>query len=218
MQELLKPFLEKLIEYIDNNNYFQVSFIILGIIFLFIGLGYFLSWFFQIRKLKKENEKLNWESKEKELTLLEKLQRKRNDYVKDTILIQLSVKLCIDSLVNQNEVELKKNRDELIDIYFNELVPKFTEYIEVCEIYYKGDTKKIYNCIIDEALPFFETTEMFIEAVNNQNIISILQVENVTLKKFTINPVIKFVKNYTRFYNFEIKKKLNAHLSVITLS
>jgi hypothetical protein len=148
MEDILKPFLEKLIEYIDKGNYRPVSLIIIGLILSFMGVGYLLSWYFQIRKLKRENEKLNWESKEKELTLLEKMQSKRNNYVELTILIQLSVKFCINALLTQNKNDLDKNREELIDIYFNDLVQKFTEYIEVCEIFYKGDQKKFITALL----------------------------------------------------------------------
>jgi len=149
LTEIIKPFLSKVITYIDTNNYWAASIIIICIVSLFIGLGYILSWALQRKKVKREIDKISLESKEKTIILLEKLQAKRVKYIEQTILIQLSVKLCIDALISNDVTALKQDRDELIDLYFNELSAKFVEYVEVGEIFYDGDRNKIIPFIID---------------------------------------------------------------------
>lgn len=213
--ELIKPLLEEIIAYIDANNYWAAYGSIIGFVVILVIIGYSVSWILSKKKLQKEIEKLSVESKEKLITLLEKLQEKRNEYIRQSEYIQLSVKLCTESLINQNKTSLEKNRDELIDLFFNELINDFVQYIEVCEIFYKGEKHKITACIIDDILPFFETTKTFMSVVNNKNILSVLEKEGVKLKKFSLNPVIRFTSDNISFYQLILRHKIKRVINDI---
>lgn len=217
LEILIKPLLEKILSYIDTNDYWAAYAYIIGFVVLFLAIGCCISWILQKQKLKREIEKINLESKEKAVNLLKQLQEKRNKYIEQTILIQLSVKSCTEALLNKEESTLKQNRDELIDLFFNELVACFIEYIEVCDIFYRGERKKIIACIVDEILPFLQTTKMFLEVVNNQNILTVLDEQKAHLKKFTLNPVLRFVKDNLRFYQFLLKFRYNNEMKKIEL-
>jgi hypothetical protein len=214
-KDILKPFLERLIKEIDAHNYWTVSFYIIGSVLVCIAVGYIISWFLQIRKLKSENDNLKLDSKGKQLALLETVQLKRKLYVDNSILIQLSVKLCLDAVINRDVAGLRTNRDELIDIYFNQLVPSFTDYTEVCEIFYKEERGKILNCIKDEIFPFMETTIICINTINHQQILSALGAEKFLLQRFSINPILTYTKNNIRIYRFPTRRKYKKLLKQI---
>lgn len=215
LKTIIKPFLDKFIEHIDANNIWWAYGYLAGTVVVIFGLGYCLAWYLQNKKLQREVEKIGLESKEKATSLLKTLQEKRNTYNDQAILIQLSVKLCIESLSKQDEGGLKKNRDELMDLFFNYLVKDFVEYLEVCEVFYSGWQKKINASIEDEVLPFLQTIQVFQDTVNNQNILGILEAEGSNLKKFTIMPILRFVDNNLRFYQIILRYKCKKQIKKI---
>ena len=218
--DVLRPFLENMIDNIDTENYGSVyTIVIVSIIALFL-IGYFVAWLQGKKKLSKEIEKLGIESKEKRMLLLGKVHESRQEYVINTELIQLSVKLCIDAMQERNLTALAANRTELIDYYFNVLVNIFVKYIEICEIFYEGDRRKITACVLDEVFPFFETTIQFMSVVNNKVILSLLGKDEVKLKRYTLNPVIRFTGSSVFFYQIILRfrywrliKNVKQHIS-----
>lgn len=218
--DILRPFLENIIDKIDTENYGPVyTIVIVSIILLFL-IGYFVAWLQGKKKLSKEIEKLGIESKEKRMLLLDKVHERRQEYVINTELIQLSVKLCIDAMQERDIAALEANRAELIDYYFNVLVNVFVKYIEICEIFYEGDRRKITACVLDEVFPFFETTIQFMSVVNNNVILSLLDKDEVKLKRYTLNPVMRFTGTNVLFYqiilrfrNWRIIKDVKQHIN-----
>ena len=205
--EIIKPFLEYMINNIDTENYRSVYLILIGTIVVLFLIGYFIAWFMGKKKLSKEIEKLRIESKEKRMLLLDKVHESRQEYAINTELIQLSVTLCINAMQSRDIEKLQANRTELIDFYFNDLVNIFVKYIEVCEIFYEGERRKISACIVDEVFPFFDTTIQFMSVVNNEGILALLDSSEVKLKRFTLNPVIRFASKNILLYQILLRYK-----------
>jgi len=203
----LKPGLERLVNYIDTNNYWTVSFYTLGPIVISVVFGYVLSWFLQQRKLKKEIEKITIESKEKTFHLLASIQEMRKKCTEQTMLISLSVKSCIEAINDNDIIALQKNRDELIGLFFNKLIPLYVDYLEICCVYYRGDRKGILDCLQNEIFPLLQVTSRLFEEINNESILQALGAEKIKLKKYTLSPILRILEDNVRFYQFSLKKK-----------
>ena len=209
LELFIKPGLEKLIKYIDAHDYWLAYGYILAVSVSVFGLGCFVTWLLQRKKLQREIEKISLESKEKAAGILKQLHEKRNTYLNQVILIQLSVKLCIDALVSRDAVLLKKNRDELLDMYFNDTIKSFVEYLELCDIFYNGWQKKINACIEDEVIPFLETTKTLMDTANNAMILDVLSEQKALVKQFSCKPITRFATNNLKFYQLILRYKFN---------
>lgn len=213
--DLLKPFLEEIIKNIDSKQYGIVTLYIAAIIIILISIGYIISFILNKKKVKKEIEKLSVEAKAKQISLLETLQTKRATYHKQLELLQLSVKLCIESLEQGEATTLKQNREELIDLFYNKLFNNFVEYIEVSEIFYKGEQQRLNSYIYDEILPFLDTVSDFQQTINFSVTLSILKTDAVKIQRFTLRPIIRFTKAHTPFYNLILKHNIKKTLGNI---
>lgn len=65
LKDLIKPLLSKIIDHIDKNEYWIAYGITIGILLLFIFIGFLFSWFINRKKIKKEIDKIQIETKEK---------------------------------------------------------------------------------------------------------------------------------------------------------
>lgn len=204
MEEFLKPFLQKLIELIDKGQYWTVSFYILGIIAVCVGLGYIISWWLNQRKIQSEIQKLNIEVKEKKLSILKQVQVARRDYINKGQYAQLATKEMIEAFVSNDRQKIKKTRDQLIDFYFNELLTSYENYLEITEVYFEADKKKILTFIKDEVFELFKTTLLMLNTINSQPVLSATGDQKYILNKTTLRPSFRYIDENTGLLNIRV--------------
>ena len=197
LQTLIKPLLEKIIEYIDKNEYWFAYGTIISILLLFVIIGFLFSWFLNRKKLQKEIDKIQIETKEKKVHLLEKLQKLRTNFIENSKTLSIAIRLVIDSIKKQDIEGLRNNRDELQTLFFNDFVNSFTEYME---IYNEVYPTKGLEFIDDEIMPFLNTVITFKESINNIHILQLLDIDPLEIELYSFNQVKRFLKNNIPYY------------------
>lgn len=213
LKDLLKPLLIKIIKYIDKNEYWYAYGITIAIIFFFMLVGFLLSWFINRKKIKKEIDKIQIETKEKKVLLIEKAQSLRKKFVDNSKLLSLSIRLNIDSIINQDIDSLRNNRDELQTLFFNDFINSFTDYME---IYNEIHPDKSLEFIDDEMIPYLETIMIFKNTINNENILQQLDADELVIEPYSFNQIRRFIKNNIPFYRFLKKHLISQKLKEIT--
>lgn len=213
LKDLVKPLLIKIIEYIDKNEYWYAYGITIAILLLFILIGFLFSWFINRQKIKKEIDKIQIETKEKKVLLIEKAQSLRKKFVDNSKLLSLSIRLNIDSIINQDINSLRNNRDELQTLFFNDFINSFTDYMEIYNEIYPN---KSLEFIDDEMTPYLETIIMFKDTVNNENILQQLDTDELVIESYSFNQIIRFIKNNIPFYRFFKKHLISKKVKEIT--
>jgi len=213
LQTLIKPLLEKIIEYIDKNEYWFAYGTIISILLLFVIIGFLFSWFLNRKKLQKEIDKIQIETKEKKVHLLEKLQKLRTNFIENSKTLSIAIRLVIDSIKKQDIEGLRNNRDELQTLFFNDFVNSFTEYME---IYNEVYPTKGLEFIDDEIMPFLNTVITFKESINNRHILQLLEINPLEIELYSFNQVKRFLKNNIPYYRLYKKYLINKTLKEIT--
>lgn len=210
IKELLKPLLEKLIAYIDKNNYWPIYAILL-LPFIFAGV---VGWWMGTRKVRSEIRNLNVETQGKKAELLSKVQECRQNFKENAELLGLSIQEIINALQQKDAALIEKNRIGLATLFFNELLPSFDAYMEHTEVYLDIDgSKKERMCFIDdEIFRLFRFTENFLASVNNPKILSFIGRQKITISKETLNATTRFIKKNVNKIDFGRKKRLKEYL------
>lgn len=213
LKDLVKPLLAKIIEYIDKNEYWYAYGTTIAILLLFIFIGFLFSWFINRKKIKKEIDKIQIETKEKKVSLIEKAQSLRKKFIDNSKLLSLSIRLNINSIINQDIDSLRSNRDELQTLFFNDFINSFTDYME---IYNEICPDKSLEFIDDEMIPYLDTIIMFENTVNNENILQQLDTDKLVIELYSFNQIARFIKNNIPFYRFFKKYLINKKVKEIT--
>jgi len=213
LKDLIKPLLAKIIEYIDKNEYWYAYGITIAILLFFIFIGFLLSWFINRKKIKKEIDKIQIETKEKKVLLIEKAQALRKKFIDNSKLLSLSIRLNIDSIINQDIDSLRNNRDELQTLFFNDFINSFTDYMEIHNEIYPD---KALEFVDDEMVPYLETVIMFKDTINNENILQQLNITELVIEPYSFNQINRFIKNNIPSYRFYKKYLTNQKIKKIT--
>jgi hypothetical protein len=213
LQDLVKPLLIKIIEYIDNNEYWYAYGTTIAILLFFILIGYLFSWFINRKKIRKEIDKIQIETKEKKVLLIEKVQSLRKNFVDNSKLLSLSIRLNIDSIISRDIDSLRNNRDELQTLFFNDFINSFTNYMEIYNEIYPD---RFLEFIDDEMTPYLETVIMFKDTVNNRNILQQLDIDELVVEPYSFNQITRFIKNNIHFYRFYKRYLISKKIKEIT--
>lgn len=216
--DFFKPAIEKTIAFIEANNLWSIYIILVFIILISFGLGYVASWIISQRKLKAETKKIDIDSQKEKLSILEKIQNYRSEFIQNSELITILAQEIIDSLKNKDLSRLESAYEEFNNFFFNTLLVSFFHYLESIEIYFNNDRKKRLFFIDDEIFRLYKTINLFLKTVNNNTILKLLQKNEVKISKETLNPTIRYVKNNTRFYDFKRRSTLKKYLSELEIN
>lgn len=203
---LLKPMVEKLNFYIDSNQYWKawiVSLALSGVIFI---LGYALRFAQEYQKGNTEIFKMKAEAKEKNFSNLEKLQLIRKKYLEESNLFQVSLSNLIESCNNKKIKSLTNSWNDAINLFFNNLMPSFEDYLEYCEVFNDGDTIKENSFIVDEIIPLLETILEVKKVFNNPFILGKINKPTIEINESTIKTSIRYAESKISLFN--IRKKL----------
>jgi hypothetical protein len=204
MKDLLIPFLEQLIKYINDKNYWAVTSYIFCIGGFFSLMGFLLSWILNRKKVQKEIEKLSVESKDKRIELLAKIQDLRNIYYENLLKAQKSTKLLIIEIDQNNLIGAETAWSNLKSTFFNDVLSSFEKYLETNEIYLEGNRKKEKHFIEDEIFNILNTSLIMLETINMPIVLRNLNKTTITLEENTLRPSFRYVDSYIRIYNLKI--------------
>lgn len=202
MESFLKPFLEHLIKYIDDNNYWAVTTYVFIVGGFFVLIGYLLSWVLNQRKVQKEIEKLSVESKEKRIALLAKVQDLRKAYYDNLLIAQTSTESLIIAISQNNISGADTAWTNLKTVFFNDVLSSFEKYIETNEIYLEGNRKKEKHFIEDEIFNILNTSIIMMRTINMPNVLTNLNKTAFTLERAALRPSFRYIDSFTRIYNF----------------
>jgi len=211
MDDLLKPFLQKLIDYINSGDYWSVVVYLILIFGSFTLFGFLSAWGLSQVKKKKEINKLNIEAKDGLMKLLNQVQKSREDYYNNFLIAQTSVKKLIQYYQNNNINDAKSEWEYLKIFFLNDLLYFFEIYLEKNEIYIKGDKLKEHNFIVNEIFNIFNSSKIMLDTLNNETILKSINQKPFILEKKTLIPAFQYVKNHTHFWNIKIRKEMKQY-------
>lgn len=206
-KNLIAPFAQKLLKLIEGENYTDAvlwSLLAGGIIFL---LGFAITWigiwiknYFEIGKTKAE-------IKDTKLKQIEKIQNARNKYVEESNLYQIAIEDLTKSLESKKSEGFGDLWDQSRDLFFNQLLTSFSNYVEYCEVMYEDQHKKRIVFISDEIMPFLETVKEFLDTMNHTVILRIANRPKIILYPTTVSAGVNYMDTNISFYYIRLKSK-----------
>ncbi|MFT8506869.1 hypothetical protein [Acetobacter sp.] len=209
---IVKPLLSGLLSDIEHGKITRVSLFLILFFIIPCVIGGLFTWAFSVIKKKREIENASEDLQKKRFENLEKFHLYRKNYKESVEFCQLSVRACISSISENNVNELIKNRDNLIDFFFNDLCGKFIEYMDASEIKYNTKYEKM-QFINSEIVSFINLCSIMIDSTNNPIILEKTKSDKCQISNSTVFPLVSYMKKSIPFYGikkrWEMKSKIN---------
>jgi len=191
MNEIKKKLSIKLIEFIDKNSLWDIALCLFVFTIVCMAAGAVTFWLWKRHKIKaetikllKETEKISLELVEKKLSFIQELQPYKDKYRNHFELLNLSLRATAEAALNKYIQELDANREETIRIFCTDLVPSFVDYSEIAMSINNREENKFF--LTNEVIPFLELAIKFIETVNMNFILSIVNKAKMNIRRETL--------------------------------
>lgn len=221
MDEIKKTLSIKLVEYIDKNSLWDIALSLFIFVLVCMAAGAFILWLWkrhkikaETRKILKETEKISLELVEKKLSFIKEIKPYREKYRNNFELLNLSLRATVESVANQNIQDLDANREETIRVFCTDLVPSFVDYSEIEMTINNRAENKFF--LTNEVLPFLQLSIKFINTVNIDFIINLVQKSKMNIRSETLKSLYHIIEPnmsvlwITYQYNYrKLKKELH---------
>jgi len=187
---------KKVIQFISENGLWEIMVYLSLIILLLLGIGTCIGWLLkelkaqaEIKKNITESQKNAIETAGKRLDLLERTYEYRDDYENSTQVLSLNLREVFASMRERDPTGLDNNREEAVNVFYNEFIVNFNKYFEVMESILLNYEKEEF--VRDQVASFLNTTIEFLTTVNLDFILELTEREPALLNKSTLNHICR---------------------------
>ena len=200
LETLLKPFLQRIIDLINQEQYKTIYFYCVIFVLVFVFLIWFFAFIRSQKKIKSELKKNNEERKSTQLSNFEKLSKLKDNYINDISKLQLITIQLTHAMKQNNISDVKANVMRIRRDLFNDTFNSFEKFIESYSIFYEAENYRFRDLFNFQYKTFLKTLIMYIEIINNPVIL-----EKTQLKKYKIDSSIykskySFMKHHLPWY------------------
>lgn len=207
------------IEFIKKNHYESIYYIICFLIIIAYLLGTLITWIYAKRKISADIEKTKIESKMTRMNLVDKIREAQLKFVEDSKLLQDCIKDIIDALRNRDKENARKLREDAKTFYFNDYYESLKYYLSLAEIDLDDNRKGRKHFIDDVIFRHYASTNNFLQAINDENILQILNItERTIISRETLNSTVRYVQDNIYFFDYKRKKKLKQYLKKFNIN
>jgi len=222
VEDVLKPILEiiirKLTEYLNNNDYWTPVIYAMIFVVLILVLGYLINWYRTDSRYRQEFAGAEIKQRTDKIQYIEKIQGIRRKYEEQSILFQASIMTIIEAMQSTDTQRVAVEWCNSNDIFFNQFMPSFVNYIEVMEIDTCKSRSKRKSLIDNEIIKLFQIINTYLRTVNMPFILGKINKPPIEVSKASIIYIVDYVDNNTNIIlDYTRKKKINELLKEMQL-
>ena len=201
LETLLKPFLQKILDLINQEQYTKIYFFCVIFIFVFIGLIWLFAFIRSQTKIKSELKKNNEERKAMQLSNLEKLSQLKDNYVNDISKLQMITIQLINAIKRNDVSDIKTKMMTLRRSLFNNTFNSFENFIESYSIVYESEYYRFRDLFNFQYKTFLKTLIKYMEIINKPEILTKIQLKKYKIDSSIFESKYSFMKHHLpRYY------------------